>query len=172
MLRIIGIVLTCLFFIAPAEARQHHKHHRHVAQHHRHHAVARKAPVIQAFAMVNWWSTPATFYEPAKPRAVSNGTIVEHPAGCPRVAFCGCGAAVHLGLGAGARHLWLAANWYKFPRSMPAPGMVAVRRHHVMVLEADLGGGVWKVYDANSGRHMTRIHSRSIAGYAVVNPRA
>lgn len=95
--------------------------------------------------------------------------IVAHPAGCPSRAFCGCGAAVRV-FGAPIRALWLAANWFKFPRSAPAPGMVAVKRHHVFVLEADLGGGVWKVYDANSGRHMTRIHARSIAGWPIVNP--
>lgn len=50
--------------------------------------------------------------------------------------------------------------------------MAAVRRHHVMVLETDLGNGVWMVFDANSGRHLTRVHARSIAGYVIVNPRA
>ena len=48
--------------------------------------------------------------------------------------------------------------------------MVAVRSHHVFVLEADLGNGLWQVYDANSGGGATRIHARSLAGYAVVNP--
>jgi hypothetical protein len=48
--------------------------------------------------------------------------------------------------------------------------MVAVRRHHVFVLEAHLGGDQWQVYDANSGGHATRIHARSIAGYQIVNP--
>lgn len=96
--------------------------------------------------------------------------IVPHPSGCPSRAFCGCGAAVRV-FGSPIRSLWLAANWFKFPRTAPAVGMVAVRRHHVFVLDADLGGGLWQVYDANSGRHMTRIHSRSIAGYVIVNPR-
>lgn len=98
------------------------------------------------------------------------GSVVGHPAGCPSRAFCGCGAAVRV-FGSPVRSLWLAANWFKFPRSAPAAGMVAVRRHHVFVLEADLGGGVWQVYDANSGGHATRIHARSIAGYVIVNPR-
>lgn len=102
------------------------------------------------------------------PRAA--GSVVSHPAGCPSRAFCGCGAAVRV-FGSPVRSLWLAANWFKFPRSAPAAGMVAVRRHHVFVLEADLGGGVWQVYDANSGGHATRIHARSIAGYVIVNPR-
>jgi hypothetical protein len=48
--------------------------------------------------------------------------------------------------------------------------MVAVQSHHVFVLEAHLGGDIWRVFDANSGGHATRIHARSIAGYAIVNP--
>lgn len=99
----------------------------------------------------------------------SSTQIVAHPASCPRTAFCGCGASVRV-FGRSVRDLWLAANWFKFPRAAPAAGMVAVRRHHVFVLEAHIGGDTWQVYDANSGRHATRIHARSIAGYAIVNP--
>lgn len=95
--------------------------------------------------------------------------IVAHPSGCPSRSFCGCGAAVRV-FGHSVRELWLAANWFKFPRVAPGVGMVAVRRHHVFVLEADLGGGVWSVYDANSGSHLTRVHARSLAGYVIVNP--
>ena len=50
------------------------------------------------------------------------------------------------------------------------PGMVAVRRHHVFVLETRLDRGLWMVYDANSGQHLTRVHARSLAGYTIVNP--
>lgn len=106
-----------------------------------------------------------------------NTAIVAHPAGCPSRAFCGCGAVERLKTAWGVvlgqpRSLWLAANWFKFPRAAPAPGMVAVRQHHVFVLEASLGGGDrWQVYDANSGGGKTRIHARSIAGYTIVNPR-
>lgn len=96
--------------------------------------------------------------------------VVAHPAGCPSRAFCGCGAAVRV-FGKPIRSLWLAANWFRFPRAAPAPGRVAVRRHHVFVLEQHLGGSVWQVYDANSGGRATRIHSRSIAGYTIVDPR-
>jgi hypothetical protein len=103
---------------------------------------------------------------------VSDGAaIVAHPAGCPARAFCGCGAAVHI-FGRPIRALWLAAAWFKFPRAAPAPGMAAVRRHHVFVLEQHLGGSTWLTYDANSGGHATRIHARSIAGYTIVDPRA
>lgn len=96
--------------------------------------------------------------------------LVSHPSGCPSKAFCGCGAAVRV-FGRPIRSLWLAANWFKFPRTAPSPGMVAVRRHHVFVLERPLSGVTWLVYDANSGRGLTRIHPRSITGYVVVNPR-
>lgn len=99
----------------------------------------------------------------------ADAQIVAHPAGCPARAFCGCGAAVHV-FGHAVRELWLAANWFRFPRAAPAPGMVAVRPHHVFVLETHLDGDTWRVYDANSGGHATRIHARSIAGYAIVDP--
>ncbi|MDX3971186.1 MAG: hypothetical protein QHD01_31960 [Bradyrhizobium sp.] len=106
----------------------------------------------------------------ARPAQIS-AQILPHPAGCPRRAFCGCGAAVRL-FGSPVRSLWLAAAWFKFPRSAPAPGTVAVRRHHVFVLESHLGGATWLAYDANSGGHRTRLHARSIAGYVIVDPRA
>lgn len=94
---------------------------------------------------------------------------VAHPQGCPRRAFCGCGAAVEV-FGRPVRELWLAANWFKFPRAMPAPGMVAVRRHHVMVLRAPTSNGKWLVFDANSGHGRTQVHERSLSGYVVVAP--
>jgi hypothetical protein len=92
------------------------------------------------------------------------------PAGCPR-SFCGCGAAVHV-FGHVVPELNLAANWLRFPRTLPAPGMVAARRGHVFVLEQSLGGDMWMAYDANSGGSATRIHARSLRGYTVVNPHA
>ena len=102
-------------------------------------------------------------------QTVSYGEVVAHPAGCPSRAFCGCGAAVRI-FGHSVRNLWLAANWFRFPRAAPAPGMAAVRRHHVFVLEQHIGGDRWLAYDANSGGHATRVHARSIAGYVIVNP--
>ena len=92
------------------------------------------------------------------------------PAGCPR-AFCGCGAAIRV-FGHVVPELNLAANWLRFPRTSPAPGMVAARRGHVFVLEQSLGGDMWMAYDANSGGSATRIHARSLRGYTVVNPHA
>lgn len=104
-------------------------------------------------------------------RRTYGGSIVGHPPGCPRRAFCGCGAAVRV-FGTPRRDLWLAAAWLRFPRTSPAPGMVAARRGHVFVLEGHVSGNTWLVYDANSGGRQTRIHHRSLAGYTVVNPRA
>ena len=108
---------------------------------------------------------------PQQVREMASSEIVAHPTGCPVRLFCACGAAVRV-FGAPIRSLWAAASWFKFPRTSPAPGMVAVRPHHVFVLEADLGNGRWRVYDANSGHGMTQIHARSIVGYAIVDPHA
>jgi hypothetical protein len=91
------------------------------------------------------------------------------PAGCPS-SFCGCGAALRV-FGHIVPELNLASNWLRFPRTSPAPGMVAARRGHVFVLEQHLGGDMWMAYDANSGGHATRMHARSLRGYTVVNPR-
>lgn len=99
----------------------------------------------------------------------STGRVVAHPAGCPARSFCGCGAAVRV-FGKPIRNLWLARNWFRFPRAAAAAGMVAVRRHHVFVLERHISGSTWLAYDANSGGRRTRIHPRSIAGFAIVNP--
>lgn len=104
-------------------------------------------------------------------RGIAADRVVANPAGCPARAFCGCGAAVHI-FGRPIRSLWQAAAWFQFPRAAPAPGMAAVRRHHVFVLERHLSGPVWLAYDANSGGHRTRVHARSIRGFTIVNPRA
>jgi hypothetical protein len=92
------------------------------------------------------------------------------PAGCPN-SFCGCGASIRV-FGHIVPGLNLAANWLRFPRTSPAPGMVAARRGHVFVLEQHVEGDTWMAYDANSGGRATRIHARSLRGYTVVNPRA
>lgn len=101
---------------------------------------------------------------------VGRGQVVGgRPSGCP-YRFCGCGASLHV-FGRIIPALNLAANWLRFPRTAPAPKMVAARRGHVFVLERHVAGNMWIVFDANSGGHRTRIHPRSIAGYAIVNPR-
>jgi len=101
----------------------------------------------------------------------SQGQVIgSRPAGCPH-SFCGCGASLRV-FGRIVPGLNLASNWLRFPRTAPAPGMVAARRGHVFVLERHVEGDMWMAYDANSGGHATRIHARSLRGYTVVNPRA
>ena len=101
----------------------------------------------------------------------ANGSVISRrPAGCPH-AFCGCEASLYL-FGHIRAELNLASNWLrKFPRTSPAPGMAAVRNHHVMVLMNHVEGNDWFVHDGNSGGGLTREHVRSIRGYAIVNPR-
>lgn len=162
MLRITGIALICLFFTpAAAEARQRHAVQTMVCDNV---DVMRPCKAVQS----NDFLTGVRSIRVTMHR-VHTSELVAHPAGCPARAFCGCGAAVRV-FGSPIRSLWLAANWYKFPRTSPAPGAVAVRRHHVFVLEQHLGGDTWLAFDANSGHHATRLHARSIAGYTIVNP--
>jgi hypothetical protein len=101
---------------------------------------------------------------------VSTGTIVAHPEGCPHVAFCACGAAVHI-LGSARAASWLAAAWYRYPRVSPAPQTAGVLPHHVIALEYQVSGSIWMVYDPNSGGHATRIHAVDISRYTIVDPR-
>jgi len=128
----------------------------------------KRSLIAAALALAALLAAPAEARQRARYDA---DRIVAHPDGCPRRAFCGCGAAVRL-FGKPIRSLWLAAAWFRFPRVSPAPGMVAVRRHHVFVLLEWIEGDVWLAYDANSGRHVTRIHARSIRGFTIVNPQA
>jgi hypothetical protein len=95
--------------------------------------------------------------------------FLPHPSGCPWRAFCGCGVSVRV-FGHPVRELFLASNWFRFPRALAGAGMVAVRNHHVMFIESYNGDGNATVYDPNSGGHQTRTHLRSLRGYVVVNP--
>lgn len=98
-----------------------------------------------------------------------DSAIVSHPAGCPRRAFCGCGVSVKV-FGHPIRDLFLAANWRKFPPAHASAGMVAWRYGHVMYIMSANGDGTALVYDPNSGGHQTRIHTRDLAGYRIVDP--
>lgn len=92
-----------------------------------------------------------------------------HPAGCPKSLFCGCGAAVTI-YGSPKRELWPASAWFKFPKTSPAPGMVAVRSHHVFVIKQVLGPSTVLAIDHNSGGGRSWLVVRSLAGYSVRNP--
>lgn len=99
----------------------------------------------------------------------SDETLLPHPAGCPRRAFCGCGVSVRV-FGSSVRSLWPARAWLRFPRSAAGPGAVAVWHHHVAYIEALDANGNAVLYDPNSGGHRTRRHVRSLAGATIVNP--
>lgn len=90
------------------------------------------------------------------------------PAHCPR-AYCGCATAMKVGL---SGSFWnLAANYKVLPRASCAPGMVAARHGHVFVIQACHGNGTVTAWDPNSGGGKTRVHTVSLAGYTIHNPR-
>ena len=105
---------------------------------------------------------------------VSHGRPVvvgARPRECPRL-FCGCEASLYV-FGEVRPNLNLASNWMReFPRASPAPGMAAVRNHHVFVLISQVSGNDWLVHDGNSGHGLIREHVRSINGYIIVNPKS
>lgn len=119
---------------------------------------------------------------PARPRqtavATAEGVIGGRPPECHiirkgrLIPFCGCALSVKL-YGYVKPALMLADNWRKsFPRTLPAPGMVAARPGHAFQLVSHVSGNIWLVWDANSGGGKIRLHHRSIAGYSIVNPHA
>lgn len=106
----------------------------------------------------------------ARASVSSDETVIigGRPHGCPRQ-YCGCGAARYLGLN--DARLNLAWNWAKlFPRTSPGPGMAVVWRHHVALIEQMVGPREALLRDYNSGKGLSRLHVRSIAGAVVVNP--
>lgn len=77
---------------------------------------------------------------------------------------CGCYAS-ELIFGRPVRDLWPAWNWaQKFPRTSPAVGMAAVRRHHVVIIAAINGDGTF------TGRDSWGLTHRSLRGWVFVNP--
>jgi len=99
-----------------------------------------------------------------------DGRIIgARPSDCPH-AYCGCGLRKYLGLE--DTRLNLASNWVRlFPREAgPRAGLAAVRRGHVMYIEAAAGDGQWLVRDYNSGGGLSRLHVRDVRGYVFVNP--
>lgn len=123
------------------------------------------------------WKGASQNHFQKKNRVPSNGytdangnrvLIGGRPAGCPH-AYCGCGLARYLGLK--DKRLNLAWSWAKiFPRTSAAPGMAAVRRGHVMLLQSHVEGTRWIVRDYNGGRHLSWIHERDVRGFVFVNP--
>lgn len=157
----------------------HHGHHnsRHLVRHRaRHHTIRVRRDRVSLDRLDREGSQASSLSGLAQTAPTSDGLsqgIVAHPEGCPRIAFCGCGVARYVfgQINGGMRNLWLAANWFRYPRAEPGPGMVAVRQHHVFAIVRVLGGGRVLAYDPNGGRHKTWMHVRSLVGYSVRNPR-
>ena len=103
-------------------------------------------------------------------RIETEGAVVGgRPAGCPR-RYCGCGVSLKV-FGKIIPELNLAYNWKKkFPRTAPAPGMVAARSGHVFYIVSVIDSLNVIAYDPNSGKGLTRVHERSLRGYVVVDP--
>jgi hypothetical protein len=92
------------------------------------------------------------------------------PAGCPK-AYCGCGLARYLGIN--DARLNLAWNWARlFPKAQAGTGMAVVWRHHVAYIESMVGDREALLRDYNSGKGLSRLHVRSIAGAVIVDPRS
>lgn len=103
--------------------------------------------------------------------ANGHGVVGGRPRGCPH-AFCGCEASLYV-FGEIRPALNPARNWrLLFPRTSPAPGMAAVRTHHVMILIRHVSGLRWLTHDGNSGGGKTRDHVVSIKGYTIHDPHA
>lgn len=131
----------------------------------------KRITIALALALASIPAAQARYYHRNYERIVADEAAVvgSRPSGCPS-AFCGCGSSLRI-FGRIIPELNLAAAWFRFPRTAPAPGMAAVRAHHVMILEAPTSQpGIWIVYDPNGGRHLTWRHARSIRGYTIVNP--
>ena len=160
--------LAALLALSPIYAKHHHKGVRGYGSR----TVSKTVSVGSTPTTLATWPfnsvlKPVQAFSEQVSRVIAQA--LPHPSGCPPTAFCGCGAAADLGLH--DRSLWLAANWFRFPRSTPAPNTAAVRRHHVFVLKQHIAGSVWLVADYNSGHHRSALHERSISGYTIVNPR-
>jgi len=185
MHRVVCIVAACiaaapLILPSQAEARPRHAAHIHHsyshyatghraysrhASHHRYvyRSYSRRAYATRGYGLQNFRQAWAMATPDSGERVIGS-----RPSGCPN-RFCGCEASLYK-FGRIIPELNLASNWYRFPRTAPAPGMAAVRPGHVMILESQVSGNVWNVHDGNSGGHVTREHARSLAGYTIVNP--
>lgn len=125
----IGVLLFA--FSHPAEARPHHGLHK---PHHASRAAHRRAHRHRAV------------YLPSR----RNNARAARYGGRPR-AWCGWWLSRHLGLN--DRRLWLAREWASIgrPAHGPAPGVIAVFRHHVGLVMAVHGPGRIVLLSGNDG---------------------
>lgn len=92
------------------------------------------------------------------------GRLSGRPAGCPARAWCGCFLALHV-FRRNVRSLWLARAWAGVGRAAhgPAPGVIAVYRHHVGIVRRVVGPGRIVMLSGNDSRAV-RERERSTRG--------
>lgn len=130
--------------------------------------VAAVSAVALTLALCTQAKARPRHHHPALDANGNEGVIGGRPSGCPW-AYCGCGLRKYLGLS--DDRLNLAWNWARlFRHTSPAPGVAAVRHHHVMLLVSHVSGSIWTVRDYNGGRHLSYIHERDVRGYVFVDP--
>ncbi|UPT85172.1 hypothetical protein HAP41_0000033325 [Bradyrhizobium barranii subsp. apii] len=85
------------------------------------------------------------------------------PAECAGIAWCGCWLRLKLGIR--DPRLNLARAWVRVgtAASGPGAGVIAVWRHHVGIITADLGGGQIMLLSGNDG-HAVRERPRPTRG--------
>jgi hypothetical protein len=179
------IALLCLPFVsfqADAYPTRHHRGHsgHHYKHFHRSLAYQRSGDCTLTndgrSICSGGYQAAASVLDPGGNRtfamaAAAGSVIGSRPAGCPH-RYCGCGLRKHLGIS--DVRLNLASNWARLlpHEGGPRPGLAAVRRGHVMYIEAAAGNGQWLIRDYNSGGGLSRMHVRDVRGYVFVNPRA
>jgi hypothetical protein len=150
MIRITAAFLIAFAFIAPAQA--HHHHYRH------HHQRVARIHIAESKGFLS-------LFQATLPAHASS----QRPHGCP-YRWCGCGTSLRV-FGRIIPELNLAANWRRFPSAIAAAGMVAWRWGHVFYIESVNSDGTVVAYDPNSGHHVAHVHTISLRGFHVVNPR-
>ena len=96
----------------------------------------------------------------ASPRHYTYGEALSHPAGCPRIKFCGCGVALKVFGKLVTKGTWAIANYWgrnlkRVTKAMVKAGDVAYwPGRHVAYIEAVNGTEV-TLYNPNGGRHGT-----------------
>lgn len=161
---IVIVAILAAMIVHPADAKPRKHHHQRLSS----------ATVVcdhRGCSDVKSGSAPVARHAPAL-------SVSSNAHGCPIALSCGCRLSLKLfGRVITTPNLKMALTWAKvFPRTSPAPGMVAVGHRkgggHVFELLSHIAGDVWLVYDPNSGGHKDHVHERSIAGKIIVNPNA
>lgn len=94
---------------------------------------------------------------------VAAGAIAGRPAACAGIPWCGCWLRLHLGIADVRLNRAMAWAGIGSPAAGPAPGVIAVWRHHVGKITADLGNGLIMLLSGNDG-HAVRNRVRSTRG--------